>query len=97
MMRRPGVELAFADRSGNSWLRSAKGQLSAFHGEPVAYYGLPLPVGWDIPSDALPSVAPQVAEAETAPDGVATEEAKQPFSARAADAAHRLAAKFRSS
>jgi hypothetical protein len=56
MMKRPGVELAFVDRAGMSWLRTAEGRLSEIDREPADYYGLSRPVGWDIPSDAPPEV-----------------------------------------
>jgi hypothetical protein len=54
MMRRPGVELAFIDRAGVSWLRTADGRLSEIRREPADHYGLSRPIGWDIPSDTLP-------------------------------------------
>jgi hypothetical protein len=58
MMPRPGVELGFVDRAGVSWLRTADGRLSEPKREPVEYYGIPLPVGWDIPEDSLPRSEP---------------------------------------
>jgi hypothetical protein len=69
MMRRPGVELAFVDRAGTSWLRTADGRLSKIRHEPVGFYGLPQPVAWDIPSEAAPEPAPDAAPREsTGPD-----------------------------
>jgi hypothetical protein len=61
MMRRPGVEIAFVDQAGVSWLRTAEGRLSEIRQEPVDYYGLSRPVSWDIPSDALPAPTPETA------------------------------------
>lgn len=58
MMRRPGVEIAFTDRAGINWLRSATGQLSEIRSEAADYYGISRPIGWDIPSDALPGPNP---------------------------------------
>jgi type II secretory pathway pseudopilin PulG len=51
MMRRPGAELAFTDRAGVHWLRSADGSLAAIDQPPVEYYGLELPRSWRIPAE----------------------------------------------
>jgi hypothetical protein len=45
MSAQPGVELAFEDQSGRSWLRRATGTLVQIH-DPVSYYGLPNPMDW---------------------------------------------------
>jgi hypothetical protein len=65
MMRRPGVELAFVDRAGVSWLRSGDGRLSRMRREPADYYGLPQPIPWDIPSDTVPLPPPAEAADES--------------------------------
>jgi hypothetical protein len=49
MMARPGIEIAFRDSGGRSWARYATGQLVRLPKEPVAYYHLDEPIGWEIP------------------------------------------------
>jgi hypothetical protein len=48
-MRRPGVEVAFTDRAGVHWLRTADGSLAEIGDPPVEYYGLVEPIGWSLP------------------------------------------------
>jgi hypothetical protein len=43
---RPGVEIAYEDESGRSWLRTAYGQLYRLKSSPPAYYGLSTPLDW---------------------------------------------------
>jgi hypothetical protein len=49
MMARPGVEIAFRDSAGRSWVRYATGELAQLSKEPVAYYHLDEPIGWELP------------------------------------------------
>lgn len=49
MMARPGIEIAFKDSVGRSWVRYANGQLVQLPDEPVAYYHLQEPIGWEVP------------------------------------------------
>jgi hypothetical protein len=43
---RPGVEVAYEDESGRSWLRTAEGRLYRLKVAPPAYYGLNTPLDW---------------------------------------------------
>ncbi len=49
MMARPGIEIAFRDSGGRSWVRFANGILTETPAEPVAYYHLQEPIGWEVP------------------------------------------------
>jgi hypothetical protein len=49
MYRRPGVELAFTDRAGVHWLRSADGTLTEIKQPAVEYYGIDGPYDWRVP------------------------------------------------
>jgi hypothetical protein len=49
MNARPGVELAFTDRAGVHWVRSANGALTEIDTVPIDYYELGLPQGWSLP------------------------------------------------
>ena len=49
MSAKPGVELAFTDRAGVHWVRSAEGVLIEIDEDPIDYYGLDLPQDWSIP------------------------------------------------
>ncbi len=55
MSAHPGVELAFTDRAGVHWLRSAEGTLTEIDESPVEYYGVEAPRAWRIPDTAGPS------------------------------------------
>ncbi len=46
MMMRFGIELAFRDAAGRSWLRDADGLLKEIPNDPAVYYGLSEPVPW---------------------------------------------------
>lgn len=43
MSKRAGIEIAFTDQAGRSWLRYSNGYLQPITTEPIAYYGLSLP------------------------------------------------------
>lgn len=45
MMRQPGAEIAFTDRSGNHWVRRATGLLEELQAESFTHYNIPLPIG----------------------------------------------------
>jgi hypothetical protein len=47
MSLRFGVEVAFQDAAGNNWRRLADGKLQAIDTNPVEYYNLSRPVGWE--------------------------------------------------
>lgn len=49
MFRRHGVELAFTDKAGVHWLRSADGALTNIDQPPSDYYGLSAPINWETP------------------------------------------------
>ncbi len=49
MMLRFAIEICFTDAGGRSWVRLAKGSLTAIKHSPVDYYGLPRPIGWEYP------------------------------------------------
>jgi hypothetical protein len=49
MMRRPGVEVAFTDRGGVHWLRSAGGELTEIDRPAVEYYDIDGPHDWRVP------------------------------------------------
>jgi hypothetical protein len=51
MSRRPGVELAFTDRAGVHWIRSADGVLTELASAPVEYYDITPPLSWGTPAD----------------------------------------------
>lgn len=51
MFRRHGIEMAFTDRSGVHWLRSADGSLREIDKPAPDYYGLPLPHDWGNPEE----------------------------------------------
>jgi hypothetical protein len=46
---RPGVEIAYRDESGRSWLRTADGRLESIREDPSGYYGLTTPLDWIVP------------------------------------------------
>lgn len=46
MHRRPGVEIAFTDASGQHWIRRVDGRLEEIKTEAVAHYHLPMPGIW---------------------------------------------------
>jgi hypothetical protein len=48
--RRPGVELAFTDHTNRYWIRRVTGVLDEVDKDPVAHYGLALPLDWDMPT-----------------------------------------------
>ena len=48
---RPGVEVAFTDRSGIHWLRSPDGVLTEIPQAPTDYYELDGPHDWRVPED----------------------------------------------
>jgi hypothetical protein len=49
MMKRPGVEIAFTDRSGAHWVRSGEGTLTEIPIPARLYYGLDEPLDWEVP------------------------------------------------
>jgi hypothetical protein len=52
MMARPGVEIAFTDRSGVHWVRSADDTVTEIDRPPAEHYGIEGPQDWDLPSSA---------------------------------------------
>jgi len=48
-----GVEIAFKDRHGKSWVRNGDGFLSKISQSPEEYYGLPLPISWENPKEKI--------------------------------------------
>jgi hypothetical protein len=92
MMRRPGVELAFVDQAGVNWLRTADGELSEIHPEPVDYYGMSRPISWDIPQDTVPERSAQVASGEPAAEPYAAPNSRHAVLTRAGRATRRRAA-----
>jgi hypothetical protein len=46
---KPGVEIAFRDQAGITWVRSADGLLRRSDSSPADFYGLAEPQAWDIP------------------------------------------------
>ncbi len=57
MFRRPGVEIAFQDAAGNSWVRKAMGELLEIEMSTVGYYNIDLPAGW---TGLLPVLPPEI-------------------------------------
>jgi hypothetical protein len=57
MSRRPGVEVAFSDRSGVCWIRRSNGMLEEIDQLPIDHYGLPRPQGLEIPEPDEPSAS----------------------------------------
>jgi hypothetical protein len=49
---KPGVEIAFRDQAGITWIRSGDGLLRRTTLSPVDFYGLAEPQAWDIPDPA---------------------------------------------
>lgn len=47
MMLRFGIELAFQDAAGRNWRRLADGRLEEIAPDPVDFYGVSRPVGWE--------------------------------------------------
>lgn len=45
----PGIEIAFKDVKGKSWIRSTRGVLKEIHKSPVEHYKLHLPLHWRLP------------------------------------------------
>lgn len=60
---RLGAEIAFTDRSGHHWMRSAEGELHRLDRRPVDHYGLPRPVNYVA---AFPGELPLVEEVSRA-------------------------------
>jgi hypothetical protein len=54
MGRRYGVELAFTDRAGFHWRRTALGGMKQIKKAPPDYYDLPLPRDWASPEELRP-------------------------------------------
>jgi hypothetical protein len=54
MSRRPGVEVAFTDRSGVHWIRRATGALEEITAPAIDHYGLGRPQGLVIPDEVPP-------------------------------------------
>lgn len=50
---RPGIELAFRDQAGVTWIRFADGRLKRVRVSPIDFYGINEAQGWEIP-DPLP-------------------------------------------
>jgi hypothetical protein len=42
-----GLEMAFTDAGGQSWIRRASGKLEPIDGDPLAHYGIAQPVDYD--------------------------------------------------
>jgi hypothetical protein len=55
MFRRPGVEIAFQDATGLSWVRTAMGELSEIPESTAAHYDIGLPARWQMLLTELPS------------------------------------------
>jgi hypothetical protein len=49
MHKRFSIELAFVDAGGRTWVRRGKGGLKQVFKEPLAFYGIDPPVGWQMP------------------------------------------------
>ncbi len=49
---KPGVEIAFRDQAGITWVRFADGRLKRSRVSPIEFYGLNEAQGWEIPSPA---------------------------------------------
>jgi hypothetical protein len=60
MFRRYGVELAFTDRAGIHWRRTADGGMTQIKKAPPDYYELPLPRDWATPEEVGPAGSPDV-------------------------------------
>ena len=54
MSRHPGIEIAFKDGAGKSWLRTAHGDLAEIDKPPVEYYELSRPLSWRFPDTEMP-------------------------------------------
>ena len=54
MFRRYGVELAYTDRAGVHWRRTADGTLVEIEKSPRDYYDVPLPHNWITPEEVRP-------------------------------------------
>jgi hypothetical protein len=55
---KPGVEIAFRDQAGSTWVRSGDGLLRRSHLSPVDFYGLAESQAWDIPDPYVRSRPP---------------------------------------
>jgi hypothetical protein len=55
MFRRYGVELAYTDRAGVHWRRTADGGLTQIKKSPRYYYEVPLPHNWLTPEEVRPA------------------------------------------
>lgn len=51
---RPAVEIAFTDVNGRHWVRSALGRLRQLPQSQEAYYKLPEPESWGLPTERAP-------------------------------------------
>jgi hypothetical protein len=49
MSSRAGVEIAFQDSAGRSWIRDYRGALRQLKGDHVSHYGLSEPLSWRSP------------------------------------------------
>ncbi|HSX05880.1 MAG TPA: hypothetical protein VLF69_05395 [Candidatus Saccharimonadales bacterium] len=46
MHTKPGIELAFTDKSGAHWLKDKSGTLTELSKPPDQYYSIAQPIGW---------------------------------------------------
>jgi len=44
-----GIEIAFIDKDGQSWVRDGSGILVKIAKPTYVYYGIPLPISWEFP------------------------------------------------
>ena len=74
MNRRPGVEVAFTDRAGITWIRRATGALEEVEMSPIDHYGLGRPQSLVIPisDEASPPAPPGGSPVPPAPTRIRT-------------------------
>lgn len=49
----PAVEIAFTDRSNQSWIRKSDGNLLSIEVPSIEYYKIPKPVSWQLPKTTI--------------------------------------------
>jgi hypothetical protein len=87
MSRRPGVEVAFTDRSGVHWIRRATGTLDEITAPAIDHYGLGRPQELVIPDEVPPSAGSYDApgrQAASTPQSVAGQPEARKTTARRA-------------
>jgi hypothetical protein len=67
MSMRFGVEIAFQDAAGRNWRRLADGRLEEINANPVDFYKLSRPLGWE--DDSFGMVAPSDGAEHQTPKG----------------------------